>query len=65
MQDIDKVIRIRSYCFRRGVLGRTPDSDFGQAFRTLNSIYARMRDGIPFPKPPKPAKKRTEGEIAI
>lgn len=63
--DLDKVIRIRSFCFRAGVLGRDAEGSFRQAFRTLNTVYVRMRDGIPFPKPPKPSKKRTEGEIGV
>jgi hypothetical protein len=40
LEAIDKLIRIRSYCFHRGVIGRSPDADFGQAFRTLNRLLS-------------------------
>ena len=40
-----KLISIRHHCFVRGVLGRSAQDDFRQAFRTLNRVYVCMREG--------------------
>lgn len=40
-----KLISIRSFCFVRGVLSRSPDSDFLQAFRLMNKLYVDERRG--------------------
>lgn len=47
---LDKLMRIRGYCFRNGVTGQYPSGDFLEAFRTLNRLYvaakkSRLRDG--------------------
>ena len=39
-----KLISIRHHCFVRGVLGRSAQDDFRQAFRTLNRFYVCLRD---------------------
>ncbi len=43
----EKLISVRSICFRRGVLGRGgrigSDDDFRQAFRTLNRLYQEAK----------------------
>lgn len=41
-----KLISVRHHCFVRGVLGKKPDSDFRQAFRTVNRLYVEMRDRL-------------------
>lgn len=38
---LGKLIRIRGYCFRLGVLDR--QADFLQAFRDLNRLYVLAR----------------------
>ncbi|MGD0957218.1 MAG: hypothetical protein ABR953_10375 [Candidatus Acidiferrales bacterium] len=43
---IAKLVSVRHYCFVRGVLGKHPDSDFRQAFRTLNRLYVEARYDI-------------------
>lgn len=45
---ITKLISIRHYCFRRGVLGHSGgrtggDDDFRQAFRVVNRCYAELK----------------------
>jgi hypothetical protein len=43
---MEKLISVRHYCFVRGILGQCPDSDFRQAFRTLNRLYVEVRDRV-------------------
>jgi hypothetical protein len=48
----DKLISARHYCFARGVLRGTADSqagrdeDFRQAFRTLNRLYVEVKRSL-------------------
>ena len=52
----DKLISVRHYCFVRGVLRSTPDSqpgrdeDFRQAFRTLNRLYVELKRASELPR---------------
>jgi hypothetical protein len=43
---MEKLISVRHYCFVLGVTGRNPDSDFRQAFRTLNRLYVEVCDRV-------------------
>jgi hypothetical protein len=61
---IAKLITVRHYCFVRGVLGsrsnkrgedQPAEEDFRQAFRTMNRLYAQLRDNIA----PEVVPKRT------
>jgi hypothetical protein len=38
-----KLCSVRHYCFVRGVIGKNPDADFLQAFRTINRLYVDAR----------------------
>lgn len=45
-----KLLSVRHFCFRRGVLGRNGarvggDDDFRQAFRIVNRLYVLVRLG--------------------
>jgi hypothetical protein len=43
---IAKLISVRHHCFARGVLGRRPQDDFRQAFRTVNQRDVQLLDEI-------------------
>jgi hypothetical protein len=43
---IDKLVSVRHCCFVRGILGRSKDADFRQAFLTVNRLYVRLRDSV-------------------
>jgi hypothetical protein len=38
-----RLCSIRHHCFVRGVLGKNPDPDFRQAFRTMNRLYVEVK----------------------
>jgi len=38
-----KLCGLRHYCYIRGVIGKNPDPDFRQAFRTLNRLYVDVK----------------------
>lgn len=51
---LEKLISIRHHCFIRGVTGKRsrlrqydhpPQDDFRAAFRDVNRLYVRLRDG--------------------
>jgi hypothetical protein len=58
-----KVCSVRHYCFVRGVIGKNPDADFRQAFRTLNRLYvAALRGALEgqrsISKPPATSRRK-------
>jgi hypothetical protein len=54
-----KLISVRHHCFGKGIIGRNPDSDFRQAFRTVNRHYVELRDRLEATSGvSKPAAKR-------
>jgi hypothetical protein len=70
---IAKLISARRHCFGLGVLGRSPDSDFRQAFRTLNRLYVEVRldialeghSGISKPSQARPSEAKTPISSAL
>lgn len=59
------VSSIRHHCFVRGVIGRHPDPDFRQAFRTMNRLYVEgEQDALKGPrsvgKPPATRRRRLQ-----
>lgn len=41
-----KLISVRHHCFSSGILGRSKDADFRQAFLTVNRLYVCLRDNV-------------------
>lgn len=59
---ITKLISIRHYCFRRGVLGHSGgrtggDDDFRAAFRVVNRLCVEVKHDRPGVKPPSRGRR--------